>query len=99
MSETSNNERYLPEPIQTALDKYRNERSPASWTALSQLWVRGDLEVLDALRQLKPDFPEPLAVPVDGVIVDNDDFFQWSVLPDPDEVLAAIHFALQRRES
>jgi hypothetical protein len=95
MSENADNEQYLPEPIRTALSKYRNDRSAASWTALSQLWVRGDVEVLDALRQLKPDFPEPLVVPADGVIEDNDDFFQWSMLPDPDDVLAAISYFIK----
>lgn len=85
----------LPEQIRTALSKYRSDRSPESWTALSQLWVRDNVQVLDALQQLKPDFPEPLAVPVDGAIEDNDELFQWSVLPDPDDVLDAIQSALQ----
>jgi hypothetical protein len=88
-------ENALPEPLRSALDAYRKDRSAASWTSLSQLWVRDDVDVFDALKLVNPDFPDPLAVPVDGVLEDESEFFQWSVLPEPDDVLRAIAFAMQ----
>lgn len=86
----------LPEELRSALDAYRKDGSAKSWTALSQLYVSDDVEVLDAVQRLDPDFPEPLAVPVDGLVEDNADFFQWPQLPDPDDVLRAILDVLQR---
>lgn len=83
----------LPEDIRAALDAYRSARTAASWTELSQLSV-GDGDVLDALQAMNPDFPDPLPVPVDGVLDENDEFFQWSVLPDPDDVQRAVMRAL-----
>ncbi len=75
--------------LQTALDAYRNERTAATWTVLSQLAV-GEVTVFDAIKALKPDFPDPLPLPVDGLIEDDTQFYQWPVLPDPDEVERAI---------
>lgn len=86
----SNAKNALPEQLQTALDAYRNDKTPASWTALSQLWVRDDVEVFDAVKLVNPEFPDPLPLPVEGLVEENAGFFQWPVLPDPDEVLRAI---------
>jgi hypothetical protein len=82
----------LPAELQTVLDAYRNEPTAATWTALSQLSV-GDLSVFDAVKALRPDFPDPLPLPVDGLIEDDAQFYQWPVLPDPDEVERAIRKA------
>jgi hypothetical protein len=79
----------LPAELQALLDDYRNAPSAKAWTVLSQLAI-GDLTVLDALKALKPDFPDPLPLPVDGVIEDDTQFYQWPVLPDPDDVERAI---------
>ena len=79
----------MPQELQSALASYRQDRSAAKWTTLSQLPV-GDVTVLDALQALEPDFPEPLPLPVDGVVTDDAQFFQWGKLPDPDRVLQAI---------
>ncbi len=94
----SNDSQALPEQLRAAFETYRNEKSAASWTALSQLWVRDNVEVLDAVKLLNPDFPDPLAIPVDGLIEESADFFQWPTLPDPDDVLRAILQVLQNRE-
>jgi hypothetical protein len=93
----SNSDRVLPEDLRAALEAYRNDPSPASWTPLSQLWVRDDVDVLDALQSLKPDFPDPLPVPVEGLIEENSGFYQWPALPDPDDVLEAVVSVLQQR--
>jgi hypothetical protein len=79
----------LSAELQTLLEAYRNEPTAANWTALSQLAV-GNRTVLDALKSRKPDFPDPLPLPVDGLIEDDAQFYQWSVLPDPEEVEQAI---------
>jgi hypothetical protein len=79
----------LPAELQAVLAAYRNERTAATWTALSQLAI-GDITVLDAVKALKPDFPDPFPLPVDGLIEDVAQFYQWPVLPDPDEVEQAI---------
>jgi hypothetical protein len=79
----------LSAELQAALDAYRNDPTAANWTALSQLAV-GEATVLDALKALKPDFPDPLPLPVDALIEDDTQFYQWPVLPDPDEPAAAI---------
>lgn len=79
----------LPEDIREALTAYRSEKTDARWTALSQMSVRGT-EVLDALRAIQPDFPDPYPLPVDGVLESSDDFYQWPVLPDPSDVERAI---------
>jgi hypothetical protein len=86
----------LPQDVARALAAYRQDRSPARWTALSQLSV-GDVSVLDALMLIEPDFPEPLPLPVEGLVTENADFFQWPELPEPDRVLQAITSALERK--
>jgi hypothetical protein len=78
-----------PDDVCAALQAYRQERTSVKWTALSQKWV-GELQVLDVLQQLHPEFPEPLPLPVDGVIEDNAELFQWKTLPEPDEVERAL---------
>jgi hypothetical protein len=83
----------LPEEVRASLDAYRSERSPENWTSLSQLWVR-DITVFDALKLLKPDFPNSLPVPVDGLIEENSAFFEWPVLPEPDDVAHAVREVL-----
>ncbi len=83
----------LPDDLRAALDTYRKNTDGASWTSLSQQPVDG-MDVLDALQLLKPDFPDPLPLPVEDVVQDNDAFFQWSTLPDPDDVERAIMNAL-----
>jgi hypothetical protein len=88
-------EERLPEELRAALDAYRSARTAASWTKLSQLSV-GDVDVLDAVQSIDPNFPDPLPVPADGLIEDSDEFYEWSVLPDPDDVQRAIMRALQR---
>jgi hypothetical protein len=92
----SNSKNALPEHLQAALDAYRNDKTPESWTTLSQLWVRDDVEVFDALKLVNPGFPDPLPLPVEGLVEDNTGFFQWPVLPEPDEVRRAILFALKQ---
>lgn len=89
-------EESLPEEIRVALSAYRRERTPARWTALSQLSV-GDVEVLDALKSMNPEFPDPLPLPVDGLIEDSAQFYQWPVLPDPDDVLHAVVGVLEQK--
>ena len=79
----------IPDDIRTALDAYRGERTSVRWTELSQLWV-GELQVIDAVQQLDPEFPDALPLPVDGVIEDNAELFAWKTLPDPDEVERAL---------
>lgn len=86
----------LPVELQTALDAYRSERTAATWTALAQT-AFGDLTVLDALKALQPEFPDPLPLPVDGVIEDQTQFYQWPVLPDPDEVERALRVHPDRK--
>jgi hypothetical protein len=85
--------------LEAALAAYSEERTAASWTALSQLWVREEMTVFDALKLSYPDFPDPLPLPVEGVLEDSEDFYQWSELPDPDQVLRAILSALNDRGS
>lgn len=85
----------IPEDVQAALSAYRENKNDASWTTLSQLQL-GDIEVIDALRRLEPDFPEPLPLPVDGLLTDNAQFFEWPELPEPDRVEDAIVSALKR---
>jgi len=84
----------MPDDVRAALEAYRGHRDAAHWTTLSQLFV-GDVDVLDALQALKPDFPDPLPLPIDGLPEDSDDFFQWPELPDPDDVSSAILHALR----
>lgn len=91
----SGDQQALPAEIRSALDLYRNEQTPARWTALSQLWI-GEIDVLDALQKVNPEFPDPLALPVDGLLEDSSEFFQWPVLPKPDDVLAALLAALKK---
>ncbi|HVR47197.1 MAG TPA: hypothetical protein VMT95_11275 [Candidatus Binatia bacterium] len=79
----------IPNDVRLALEAYRRDRTSARWTELSQLWV-GELQVIDALQQLHPEFPVDLPLPVDGVIEDNAELFQWKTLPDPDEVERAL---------
>lgn len=79
----------ISDEVTAALHTYRQVRTSASWTVLSQLWV-GDLQVLDALQRLHPEFPDALPLPVDGVIEDNAELFEWQTLPDPDEVERAL---------
>jgi len=79
----------VPDDVRRALEAYRSEPSAARWTTLSQLWV-GDLQVLDVLQKADPNFPDPLPLPIDGIPEDNTDFFQWSILPEPDEVKRAL---------
>ncbi len=88
----------LPEEIRSALDAYRSARTAASWTELSQLSV-GNVDVLDALQAMNPDFPDPLPVPVDGVLEDSEEFYQWQVLPDPDDVQRAVMRVLKSQDS
>lgn len=87
----------LPEDVRAAFTAYRNDRSNANWTVLSQLQV-GDVEVIDALRRIEPDFPDPLPLPVDGLLTDDAQFFQWPELPGPDRVLEAIVAVLTQHE-
>lgn len=75
--------------LRTALAAYRDEPSAENWTTLSQLPV-GEIAVLDALRSVRPDFPDPLPLPVDGLIEDDRQFYQWPELPDPADVERAI---------
>ncbi len=75
----------IPDDVRLALEAYRRDRTVARWTELSQLWV-GELQVIDVLQRLHPEFPDPLPLPVDGVIEGNAELFQWKTLPDPDEV-------------
>lgn len=89
------NEERLPDDIQRALTAYRSEQTDAHWTSLSQMSVR-DVDVLDALKAIQPDFPDPFPLPVDGVLESSDDFFQWPLLPDPDDVERAIARVLKR---
>ncbi|HEY1869145.1 MAG TPA: DUF302 domain-containing protein [Candidatus Cybelea sp.] len=79
----------IPDDVKAALDAYRDDRTSARWTELSQLWV-GELQVVDALQRLHPEFPDALPLPVDGVIEDNAELYQWQTLPDPAEVLRAL---------
>ncbi len=79
----------IPDDVKVALEAYRRDRTSARWTELSQLWV-GELQVIDALQRLDPEFPVDLPLPVDGVIEDNVELFQWTTLPDPDEVERAL---------
>lgn len=79
----------LPEPLRTAFETYRNDRSAESWTSLSQLSI-GDMQVVDALKSVKPEFPDPFPLPVEGLIEDSSGFMQWPVLPEPDDVLRGI---------
>ena len=79
----------LPEQLRVAFETYQKDRSAASWTALSQLWV-GDIQVVDALKRVKPDFPDPFPLPVDGIIEDSGNFLQWPTLPEPQDVLRAL---------
>jgi hypothetical protein len=95
-TQNSNSAEALPQSLRAAFETYRNDASASSWTALSQLSVRDDMDVLDALQAADPRFPDPLPLPVDGLVEDNNDFFQWPQLPDPDGVLRAILAALQR---
>ncbi len=88
-------EERLPEDIRTALAAYRSEKTAARWTSLAQMSVR-DVEVLDALKAMNPDFPDPFSLPVDGLLESSDDFFQWPVLPHPDDVERAIARILKR---
>lgn len=83
----------LPAELQGVLDAYRTDPTTANWTALSQLAI-GDLTVLDALKALKPDFSDPLPLPVDGLVEDDTQFYQWPLLPNPDEVEQAIRAAV-----
>ena len=85
----------IPEDVKDALRAYQQDRTDARWTALSQLQV-GDVEVIDALRLIEPDFPDPLPLPVDGLLTDNAQFYQWPRLPDPDRVLEAVEAELRR---
>jgi hypothetical protein len=96
MTDSSETEKSLPEDVRIALAAYRENRSAARWTALSQLWV-GDVQVLDALKLNDPYFPSPLPLPVDGIVEDSSEFFQWPVLPDADDVLHALA-ALGRKQ-
>jgi hypothetical protein len=57
----------------------------------------GDTDVLDALQVMKPDFPDPLPLPVEDLSEGNDDFYQWETLPDPDDVERAIDRALKQK--
>ena len=91
-----NSQNRIPEDVRAAIDEYHRNRSAASWTSLSQLWVRGGINVFDAVKLVKPDFPEPLPVPVDGVLEESGDFFQWAVLPEPEDVRRGIECAMQR---
>ncbi len=79
----------IPDDVRAALAAYRRDRTSARWTELSQLWI-GDLQVIDALQRLHPEFPDALPLPVDGVIENNAELFQWQTLPDPDEVERAL---------
>lgn len=85
----------LPLNLRDALDTYRKDASSESWTALSQLPV-GDTDVLDALQVFKPDFPDPLPLPVEDLVEDNNSFYQWPELPNPDDVRNAIIAALRK---
>lgn len=91
------NEQALPLEIRDALAAYRQDRTPERWTDLSQVFVYDDVDVLDALQTVHPDFPDPLPLPIEGVVEDNAELFQWSVLPDPDDVLRAILVVLDRK--
>jgi hypothetical protein len=84
----------LPEQLRVALEGYRKDGNAESWTALSQLWV-GDIQVVDALKRVKPDFPDPFPLPVDGIIEDSGNFLQWPMLPEPDDVLRGLLAALR----
>jgi len=84
----------IPEDVWVALEAYRQDRTSEHWTQLSQLWV-GELQVIDALQRLHPEFPDALPLPVEGVIDDNAELFQWQTLPDPDDVARALE-SLQR---
>lgn len=79
----------IPDDVRAALDAYRHDRTSARWTELSQLWV-GELQVVDVLQRLHPEFPDALPLPVDGVIEDNAELYQWQTLPGPAEVLRAL---------
>jgi hypothetical protein len=79
----------VPDDVRTALEAYRKDKSAARWTVLSQLFV-GELQVLDVLQKFDPHFPGPLPLPIDGILEDNAEFFQWSVLPEPDDVRRAL---------
>lgn len=79
----------IPDDVREALDTYARDRTSARWTELSQLWV-GELQVIDVLQQLYPEFPDALPLPVEGVIDDNAELFQWQTLPDPDDVRRAL---------
>jgi hypothetical protein len=92
-------ENALPEELRAALDAYGNARTADSWTALSQCWVRDDVTVFDAVKLLAPSFPDPLPLPVEGVVEDNTELYQWPTLPEPDDVLRAIVLVLQRRDA
>jgi hypothetical protein len=84
------NDAPLSPEIHAAFDRYQSEKTASAWTALSQLWVRDDVDVLDAVQMLDPEFPDPLPLNADGVIEDEEDLYQWSRLPDPAEVYRAI---------
>lgn len=84
----------LPEELRAALDAYRKNRDNASWTALSQVEV-GGMEVLDALKLYKPDFPDAYPLPVEDIVQDNAGFYQWPELPNPDDVFLAITAVLK----
>jgi hypothetical protein len=86
----------IPEELRAGLDAYRKETSSQRWTELSQLPVNG-MDVLDALQRIKPEFPDPLPLPVEDIVQDSDAFFQWATLPNPDDVLTAIIDVLAHR--
>jgi hypothetical protein len=92
-AEMQDSEKSLPDDVSAALAAYRKEKTAARWTALSQLWV-GEVQVLDALKLAVPDFPDPLPLPVDGLLDDSSEFFEWSALPDPDDVRRGLRIAL-----
>ncbi|MBV8636664.1 MAG: ketopantoate reductase family protein [Candidatus Eremiobacteraeota bacterium] len=85
----------LPDDLRAGLDAYRKNASAESWTSLSQLPVDG-MDVLDALQLLKPDFPDPLPLPVEDLVTDNDAFYEWAMLPNPDDVERAIVAVLNK---
>jgi hypothetical protein len=89
-----NTEESLPNDVKAALDAYRKKQSDATWTRLSQLWI-GDIQVVDALKRQKPDFPDPYPLPVDALIEESSEFYEWPALPDPDDVRKAILAAVR----
>ena len=83
----------LSEEQRAGFVAYATDPTHANWDALSQIYV-GQGNVLDAVQERDPSFPDPYPLPADYV---TDDFLQWPRLPDPAIVLDAMYSALPKR--